>query len=125
MAVLEEVSDRGLALPLGIGLAVAAISAGPKLMKAGRPLIKSAIKGYLYMQERSREMFAETGERMQDIYAEAKHEYDEQMQTMKAEEHEKPQAMEAEGEAPAEGAKRTPRGRKKQAEGGEQESEQK
>lgn len=118
MAVLEEVSERGLGLPLGVGLLVLALSAGPKLVKSGRPLIKRAIKGYLTLQEKSKEMFAETAERMQDIYAEAKHEYDQEAVMMKAESDMMPEpvmaeeARHAEGAKPSEGAKRTPRARK-------------
>ena len=109
MAIMEEVSERGLGLPLGVGLLIAAVSAGPKLMKAGRPLIKNAIKGYLAVQEKSKEMFAETTERMQDIYAEAKHEYDEGMHVVEAEAHIEASVVE---EKPTEGAKRTTRSRK-------------
>ena len=119
MALMEEVSERGLGLPLGVGLIIAAVSAGPKLMKASRPLLKNAIKGYLAVQEKSKEMFAETAERMQDIYAEAKHEYDEGIHTMKTEETQ-PEMAAAMQEKPSEGAKRAPRSRKS-----EQESEEK
>lgn len=114
MALMEEVSERGLGLPLGVGLLIAAVSAGPKLVKAGRPLLKNMIKGYLVVQEKSKEMFAETSERMQDIYAEAKHEYDEGIQIVKAEESHI--ESEIEEEKPAEGAKRTPRSRKTKSE---------
>lgn len=82
MGMIEEVQDRGLGLPLGIGLAVAAISAGPKIVEAGRPVMKSVIKGYLAVHTKMREMMAETGEKMQDVYAEAKHEFDEEGKTM-------------------------------------------
>lgn len=108
MALMEEVGERGLALPIGIGLVVAAISAGPKLIKAGRPLMKSAIKGYLAVQAKGKEMMAESSEKMQDLYAEAKHEYDEEM---KAVAHEEPKA---EAEQPAEGEKRSSRSKKKE-----------
>ncbi len=100
MAITEELSERGWAWPLGIGLVVAAVSAGPQIVKSGRPLVKRAIKGYLAIQERSREMFAETSERMQDLYAEAKHEYEQEAQSMQAEAQEEQQP-----EKPAEGAK--------------------
>lgn len=102
MSVTEEIVDRGWGWPLGIGLVVAAVSAGPQIFKSGRPLMKRAIKTYLLVQERAREMFAETGERMQDIYAEAKHEYEQEAQAMSAEAHEQPEAeMAAEGGKPA------------------------
>lgn len=109
MALMEEVSERGLALPIGIGLVVAAISAGPKLIKAGRPIMKSAIKGYLAIQAKGKEMMAESSEKMQDLYAEAKHEYDEEM---KAVAHTEEPAVEE--EKPAEGEKKSSRARKKE-----------
>lgn len=117
MSVTEEIADRGWGWPLGIGLVVAAVSAGPQIVKSGRPLVKRAIKGYLLVQERAREMFAETGERMQDIYAEAKHEYEEEAQAMSAEAHEQPKAEKA-----AEGAKPA-RGTRKKAETEEKDEE--
>ena len=86
MGIIDEVSDRGMALPVGIGLALAAVSMGPKLVKAGRPMIKSAMKGYLIVSERAQEMFAETGERLQDVYAEVKHEYEQETTCRSAEE---------------------------------------
>lgn len=116
MSMLEEVSDRGLGWPLGIGLVVAAVSAGPQIMKAGRPLMKSAIKAYLALEDKAKEMMAETGERMQDLYAEAKHEYQEGEMHMQAapmeEKAEEPKAA-AEGEKPS-------RSRKAKSEEGEE-----
>lgn len=117
MALMEEVSERGWGWPLGIGLAVAAVSAGPQLVKSGRPLMKKAIKGYLALQARSREMFAETGERLQDLYAEAKHEYEEEaeeMHAMEAQPEEKPEHK-AE-EEPAEGKKPARKSKKSESE---------
>lgn len=105
MALLEEVSDRGLGLPLAVGLAVAAVSAGPRLVKAGKPLIKGAIKGFFVVQARAKEMFAETGERLQDVYAEARHEYEEEMHAAKPEEHEIAECK-AEEAAPKQAAER-------------------
>ncbi len=118
MAIIDEVSERGLGIPLGIGLLVAAVSVGPKLIKSGRPLMKRAIKGYLVVQEKTREMLAETSERMQDLYAEAKHEFDEEAQMVKAgevstqEQHEEPSATE--------GAKPSRTRKKKETEEGQQ-----
>ncbi len=86
MGVLEDVSESGMGWPLGIGLLVAAVSAGPKLVKAGKPAIKGAIKGYLILQSKSREMFAETSERLQDLYAEAKYEHEHQLEAGAVEE---------------------------------------
>jgi|GEM_PF-1340017 len=116
MAILEEVSEKGIGWPLGVGLVVLAVSAGPKLVKAGRPLIKRAIKGYLAVQEKSKEMFAETSERMQDLYAEAKHEYDEEAAIMKAEAEMAPEQEAVQAEKPAQGARRSSRAKKTEPE---------
>ncbi len=62
----------------GVGLiAVAAVAAvgAPR----AKPLTKQAIKGYLAVTERAREMMAEAGEQLQDIYAEARHEYESEL----------------------------------------------
>lgn len=74
MKVIEQISERHLGLPIGIGIVVAAVSAGPRLVKAVRPFAKGAIKGYFALQARAKESFAEMGEQMQDLVAEAKHE---------------------------------------------------
>lgn len=102
MSIMEEVSDRGLGWPLGIGLAVAAISAGPQLVKASRPLAKKAIKAYLVLHERAKEAMAETGEQMQDLYAEARHEYAEEATVARASEmEEQKEEQTAEGHKPS------------------------
>lgn len=107
MAFLE---DRAKGWPIGIGLVVLAVSAGPKLMKAGRPLVKRAIKGYLAAQEKAKEAVAEGSERMQDLYAEAKHEYEQEAVTARAESDIMPEPVMVEATAqPAEGAKRSTR----------------
>ena len=86
MGVIVDVSESGMGWPLGIGLLVAAVSAGPRLVKVGKPAIKGAIRGYLVLQSKSKEMFAETSERLQDLYAEAKYEFDHQAEAGAAEE---------------------------------------
>ena len=111
MAFMEDVSDRGLGWPLGIGLIVAAVSAGPKMVRSGRPLIKRAIKGYLTLQTKGKEMFAESTEHLQDIYAEAKHEFDEEVHAMPAEQEQEAEPMKSE-EKPAEGGKPARRSKK-------------
>jgi hypothetical protein len=61
--------------PLGLGIAAAAVVAilGAR---AGKPLVKRAIVGYLALTERARELAAEAGEQVQDLYTEAKYEYE-------------------------------------------------
>ena len=120
MAILDEFSDRGVAVPLGVGLLVAAVSLAPKLVKTGRPMIKRAIKGYLVVHAKSREMFAETAERMQDLYAEAKHEFEEDEHEMKPAVEEKAEEPVVEESPPAEGRKPRPRRRKRASESEEE-----
>jgi len=74
MGVVEDLSERGLGLALLVGVGVAAVSAGPKLIKAARPAIKTAMKGFITVRDRAKESVAEMGEQFQDLYAEAKHE---------------------------------------------------
>lgn len=114
MAFLE---DRAKSWPVGIGLVVLAVSAGPKLMKVGRPFVKRVIKGYLAAQEKTKEVVAEGSERMQDIYAEAKHEFEQEQITAHAESDMMPEPMMAEAtsepvQVTAEGAKRSSRAAK-------------
>jgi hypothetical protein len=60
------------------GLGVAMIAGAALLVgKGGRPLAKRAIKGYLILSERARELTAEAGEQLQDLYAEAQAELEE------------------------------------------------
>jgi len=115
MAFLE---DRAKSWPIGIGLVVLAVSAGPKLMKAGRPFVKRVIKGYLAAQEMTKEKLAEGGERLQDLYAEAKHEYEQEQVTAQAQSDMTPEPVMAESTAkPAEGAKRSSRARQNESVG--------
>jgi F0F1-type ATP synthase membrane subunit b/b' len=57
----------------GVGLALAATLL---VAKYWRPVVKTAIKGYLTATDRIREMTAEAGEGMQDLVAEAKAEHE-------------------------------------------------
>jgi Protein of unknown function (DUF5132) len=63
-------------LGLGIGALVAAPMLIPALNRGLRPLAKGAIKGYLALQERTRELVAESNEQFQDLVAEAKAEFE-------------------------------------------------
>jgi len=77
MALLEDVSESITETPLlWIAIGVAALSA-PRIITAGRPLIKGAIKGVMALKEKGREVVAESKERLQDVYEEAKYEYSE------------------------------------------------
>lgn len=89
MAIIEDIGEKGLGWPIGIGLIVAAFSAAPAVVKAARPVAKKAIKGYLALQAKAKESTAEVGERMQDLYAEAKHEYEQEVHEQEAEPHPK------------------------------------
>ena len=106
MAFLE---DRAKSWPVGIGLIMLAVSAGPKLMKAGRPFVKRVIKGYLAAQEKTKETVAEGTERMQDLFAEAKHEYEQEQVMAQAESDIMPEPVMEEATRPAQGAKRSSR----------------
>lgn len=50
----------------------------PAVAKVLRPVVKEAIKGFLSLSERAREVMAETSEQMQDLVAEAKAEYEQE-----------------------------------------------
>lgn len=58
---------------VGIGLA---LGAGILIGRGMRPVAKGAIKGYLSLADRMREVGAEAGESLQDLYHEAKAERD-------------------------------------------------
>jgi len=59
---------------VGIGLA---LGAGILIGRGIRPVAKGAIKGYLSLAERVKELGAEAGESLQDLYHEAKAEREE------------------------------------------------
>jgi hypothetical protein len=59
----------------GAAVATALLIGGPR----AKPLMKSAIKGYLSATSRIRSTAAEATETFQDLYAEAKHEYESQL----------------------------------------------
>ncbi len=68
---------------LGLGLA---LGAGVALGRGGgRPLVKSAVKGYIAATDRIREVTAEAAESLQDVYAEVKAEQDQARQAAEAE----------------------------------------
>ena len=105
MGLMEDVSESGMGWPLGIGLLVAALSAGPKLVKAGKPAIKGAMRGYLILQSKSKEVIAETSERLQDLYAETKYEFEHHPEAKTVEAHDPVKAAAKGGAARAEGAR--------------------
>lgn len=73
--VFEGISD-GLGWGVGaVAIAAVAIVGGTW----GKPLAKSAIKGYFAMTDRLREAAAGATESVQDLYSEAKHEYQSQL----------------------------------------------
>jgi hypothetical protein len=64
---------EGVAVPavlVGLGIVVAT----PLLLKRGRPVTKAAIRGYLNVADKVKEMAAETGERWKDLVAEVQQE---------------------------------------------------
>lgn len=69
-----EVLGASWGIPLMAVAAVAMVGA-PR----AKPLAKGAIKGYLKVTERMRELAAEATEQIQDLYAEAKYEYHSQL----------------------------------------------
>ena len=57
----------------GLGLVLVAVAGvGVLATRGGRPLVKSAIKGYLTASEAVRGWAAEAAEEAQDLYAESK-----------------------------------------------------
>jgi hypothetical protein len=75
MGVWEDVAERlGGSAGLGVGIAAAVLAPAiaPVAGRGVRALVKSGIKGYLLLTERSRTAVAEAGERLHDLYAEAK-----------------------------------------------------
>jgi hypothetical protein len=59
----------------GVAVAAAVFVGGPR----AKPMVKTAIKGYLTATHRVRAAAAEASESLQDLYAEAKHEYESQL----------------------------------------------
>ncbi len=60
---------------VAIGAVVLAPMVIPAVARGLRPVAKEAVKGYLALSERAREMMAESGEQWQDLVAEAQSEY--------------------------------------------------
>jgi hypothetical protein len=71
----ERLEGKGW-LGIGIGALILAPVVIPAVARGLRPLAKGAIKGYLALQEKGREVFAETSEQFQDLVAEARSEYE-------------------------------------------------
>lgn len=71
MALSDLIEGNG-SWGLGVGLLAGAAIV---LSKRGRPLVKSALVGYLTVADRAKALAAETAEQMQDLYAEARAEY--------------------------------------------------
>src|SRR5438094_10331180 len=60
---------------VGLGAVVLAPALIPAIGRGLRPAAKGAIKGYLTISEKAREMLGESGEQWQDLVAEAKTEH--------------------------------------------------
>jgi hypothetical protein len=78
MALWEDVleSDVTKVVAIGAGAALLIPNLLPAVLRAGKPVVKAAIKGGLLVYEKGREAFAEAGEVAEDIYAEARSELD-------------------------------------------------
>src|SRR6266581_3520619 len=74
---LDDVVE-GVAGGTAWGFGVALVAGTVLLIgKGGRPLAKRALKSYLLLSQRARELSAEATEQIQDIYAEARAEVEE------------------------------------------------
>jgi hypothetical protein len=71
----ERLEGKGW-LGVGIGALILAPMVIPAVARGLRPVAKEAIKGYLVLSDRAREMLAEGGEQIQDLVAEARSEYE-------------------------------------------------
>ena len=69
---LGDLLEGGGSWGLGVGLVAGAAIV---LAKSGRPVLKSAIVGYLTLSDRVKTLAAETSEQLQDLYEEARTEY--------------------------------------------------
>lgn len=78
MALWEDVWESDLTKVVAIGAAAALVLPNllPAVLRAGKPVVKAAIKGGLLVYIKGREAFAEAGEVAEDIYAEARSELD-------------------------------------------------
>jgi Protein of unknown function (DUF5132) len=74
MALWEDVweSDVTPVVAIAVGAALVLPNLLPAVLRAGKPVVKAAIKGGLLVYTKGREAFAETGEVAEDIYAEAR-----------------------------------------------------
>ncbi len=73
MSLFDEIFEKTGPLALiGIGAALVAPVVIPVLGGAFRPVIKSAVRGYLEMTEKAKEVLGEAGEQLSDIIAEVR-----------------------------------------------------
>jgi Protein of unknown function (DUF5132) len=87
MALWEDVleSDVTKVVAIGAGAALLIPNLLPAVLRAGKPVVKAAIKGGLLVYAKGREAFAEAGEVAEDIYAEARSELDRGKQPVQGE----------------------------------------
>ncbi len=73
MALLNDALEGSFPLVLvGIGAALLAPVVAPALGSVAKPLAKGAVKGYLAIADRAKEVLAETGEQWSDLVAEVR-----------------------------------------------------
>ncbi len=63
-------------LAIGVGFALLAPVVLPVLGSVARPILKTAVKGFLVLSDSARSLVAEVGEEVGDIVAEARAEHD-------------------------------------------------
>lgn len=68
----EGLSGLGSTMLLGVGAVLAAPVIIPAAMGGIRPLIKTAVKGYVYVSDSLRESLAEAGEQFTDLVEEVR-----------------------------------------------------
>jgi hypothetical protein len=85
MAFLEDMvkGSWGAAL-VGVGVALAAPTVLPAVGSALRPLLKSAVKGGVFLYDAVKESVAEAGEQLNDMVAEVRAEMEEEAEVAAA-----------------------------------------
>lgn len=68
----EGISSLGSTMLLGVGAVLAAPVVVPAVMGGIRPLVKTAVKGYVYVSDTLRESMAEAGEQFTDLVEEVR-----------------------------------------------------